>query len=143
MLIAFYRDDTEAHSSVEEEQAEYMSFLSEILLRLSEGEFAIFEQKEGRLVLTESAKADALIVFGSVVGLLVVYGDPRGALLEFLSRQSELPNFYFNSRTVRRGFCHVVNCDIFDTLFVDSDVREILDLLRTYKPLAQFARVNQ
>ena len=143
MLIAFYSDDTEARSSVEEEQAEYMSFLSEILFRLSEGEFALFEQIEGRLVPTESETPDELFVFGSVVALLVVYGDPRGALSDFLARESGIPNLYFNSNTVRRGFCHVVNCDIFDTLFVDSDVREILDLMRTFKPLARSSRVHQ
>ena len=137
MLIGFGIHVANTQSNFAKDGTEYMSILIEVLLRLSDGEYSLFEQNEGKLVPTQSANPAHLFVFGSVVALLVVYGDPRGALSDVLSRQSDDKNFYFNSRSVRRGFCRVVNCDIFETLFTDTEFREVLEVLRTTKPLTR------
>jgi len=73
-----------------------------------------------------------LIVLGRAIGLLVVAGDPQGVLQTLLTDGS-MPNLYMNSIFVRKGFCQVVDCNVFETLFSDNEIPAVLEICRNHK----------
>lgn len=62
---------------------------------------------------------------GVVSALLLIEGDPTGIL------GSRFARFLFNSISFRTGFCKVINCIAFETLFRPSEISILLDHLRT------------
>lgn len=82
-----------------------------------------------------------LYVLGSAIALLVIEGDPHGTLQNHLSK-GHITDFYLESVSVKRGFCEVMNCIIFDVLFHQTEFVNLLKYLRNGRPLLG-ARVQQ
>jgi hypothetical protein len=76
-----------------------------------------------------------LRAFGRIVGLLFVEGDPRGVLFRLTGR---IKNLHFSSRSVRSGFCQVVDCNAFDNLFAYHDLPDVLALMRGGNVIKRF-----
>jgi hypothetical protein len=62
---------------------------------------------------------------GVVSALLLIEGDPTGILA------SHFASFIFTSISFRTGFCKVINCIAFETLFCSSEIPILLEHLRT------------
>ena len=77
-----------------------------------------------------------LTVFGSAVAITLIHGDPFGVLLHLFGL-NKTDNFYFNSVSVRAGFCLVVNCIVFDELFDKFELSEMIQLVRESHVLAR------
>jgi len=71
-----------------------------------------------------------MTVLGQTIALLVISGDPDHVLQKLLT-DGTMPNLYMNSYHVRNGFCVVVDCNVFDTLFTDNELPTVIELLRT------------
>ena len=82
--------------------------------------------------IESSNTTDAPILqrIGNFVAWSVIEGDPHG-ILQTLLQQRITPNFYFQSESVKRGFCQVLNCLAFDVLFGNTELVELLEILRT------------
>jgi len=70
-----------------------------------------------------------LLHMGQIVALLVLEGDPQGLLHSYLTNGT-MPNLYMNSFHVRRGFCIVLDCNVFETVFADHEIPRMLELFR-------------
>lgn len=70
-----------------------------------------------------------LAVLGKITALLVVAGDPD-RLLQTLLSNGTMPNLYMKSIFVRNGFCQVLDCNVFDTMFDDDELPAVLEILR-------------
>lgn len=73
-----------------------------------------------------------MMVLGRVIALLVLAGDPEH-LLESLLVNRSIPNLYMNMFHVRNGFCQVLDCNMFDTLFSDEELPVVVHILRQHK----------
>lgn len=77
---------------------------------------------------------NSLTGFGIAIGLLVVAGDPF-AVLENSIRQQTIPNYYLDSQAIRGGFCLVIECAIFDTLFDNHEIPQVISIIRDHNVL--------
>ena len=77
----------------------------------------------------ESQMTELLRAFGRVVALLFVEGDPENVISSYLASRPDT-DIYFNSISVRKGFCEVLPCNLFDHLIGRDDVRSALEVIR-------------
>jgi hypothetical protein len=68
---------------------------------------------------------------GIAIGLLLLAGDPHEVLESLLSLKV-VPNYFLNSLAIRSGFCQVVDCAVFDALFDDDEIPQVLSILRSH-----------
>ena len=82
-------------------------------------------------------KNQELKALGIVVALLVIEGDISQIIVN-----TNAESLFFSSESVRAGFCRVLNCVVFESLFDTFQIHSLLDLLKTYTPLrnARLAR---
>ena len=69
----------------------------------------------------------SFIGIGITVGLMVLAGDPN-SVLENIIRDNY--SIYMHSRSVRSGFCRVIDCLMFETLFDNTQIPQVLSMLR-------------
>ena len=118
---------------------EHLSFLSEIVYQLTliDRDHNLFvESVDGVFTPSESASLDHLKILGISVALLVIHGDPLNAIGELFSDR-KINDYYFISVSVHDGFCLVMNCGIFDQLFLKSELATLLEYIRNYNLIAR------
>ena len=86
--------------------------------------------------LVNSTDANSLHILGNFVALTIVEGDSEGVLQSLIER-GVTRDFYFNSQSVKRGFCEVLNCLAFDVLFDTTELVEMLQVLRSQAEVAK------
>jgi len=77
----------------------------------------------------EKVVSNALRGVGVMIGLLLRERDPDGVLRNLVESAPE-PSLTINSESIRRGLCRVVNCIGMDLVFANSELPEMLKLLR-------------
>jgi hypothetical protein len=135
-VLILFDDDLQSNT----QSIEYFALLTELINRLTspENKVSLFEYSEegGELVPMQNASSKSLTVFGSAVAITLIHGDPFGVLLNLFGL-NKTDNFYFNSVSVRAGFCLVVNCIVFDELFDKFELSEMIQLVRESHVLAR------
>ena len=64
---------------------------------------------------------------GICTALILIEGDPRGVL----EPPMKISDLYFNSHQARLGFCRVLNCLIFETIFDDHEIVAVFNYMRS------------
>jgi len=85
-----------------------------------------------------TASALVLTVIGEVIALLVLEGDPNYVLQPIIANMFT-PSLYMNSIHVRQGFCKVLDCNVFETVFAESEIVQMIESLRLNKNILKFA----
>ena len=64
-----------------------------------------------------------------MIALLMIEGDPDSILQGHITNKT-IPNLYLNNIHVRKGFCRVLDCDVFDVVFSENEIPQLLESLR-------------
>ena len=102
-----------------EKHIEYLSNLLEIHIRSPIYTWLASDEAFG------PAPRRVMETLGSAAALLLVQGDPTGVL------RLHYPTLKLNSVSFRSGFCKVLNCVAFETLFHEGEIPLVLETLRT------------